>query len=325
MKWKECLREPDMDIQDKIKLIVLAGPTAVGKTEFAIEIAKRLDGEIVNCDSMQIYKHMDIGSAKPTPAERSEVPHHLVDFVSPSEEFSVAKYQKYARECIIDISQRGKLPILSGGTGLYIDSVIYDMDFSNKPEGGIFNKRREELYRIAEEEGNEALHYKLAELSSKRAGEIHPNNIKKVVRAIEILESGENPGDFESLKKRKYKDFDAKLFCLNRDREELYDRINRRVDILMKQGLESEIRDLLDMGISSDDISMKGIGYKEMLSYINGECNLDTAVELIKRNSRRFAKRQLTWFRKYDDMTWINLNHKSFEEAIEIVRGSYGK
>ena len=314
-----------MDIQDKIKLIVLAGPTAVGKTEFAIEIAKILDGEIVNCDSMQIYKHMDIGSAKPTKYERSEVPHHLVDFINPTEEFSAAKYQKYARECIIDISQRGKVPILSGGTGLYIDSVIYDMDFSNKPEGGIFNKRREELYRIAEEEGNEALHAKLAELSSQRAGEIHPNNIKKVIRAIEILESGEKPGDFGGLKNKKYKEFDAKLFCLNRDREELYDRINRRVDILMQQGLESEIRDLLDMGISAHDISMKGIGYKEMLSYMDGEYDLDTAVALIKRNSRRFAKRQLTWFRKYDDMTWINLSHKSIEEAIEIVRGSYGK
>ena len=314
-----------MDIQNNIKLIVLAGPTAVGKTEFAIEIAKRLVGEIVNCDSMQIYKHMDIGSAKPTKEERREVPHHLVDFIDPTEEFSVAKYQKYARECIIDISRRGKVPILSGGTGLYIDSVIYDMDFSNKPVGGIFNKRREELYRIAEEEGNEALHAKLAELSSKRAGEIHPNNIKKVVRAIEILESGENPGDFEGLKNRKYKDFDAKLFCLNRDREELYDRINRRVDILMDRGLMSEIRDLLGMGISVDDISMKGIGYKEMLSYMNGECDLDTAVELIKRNSRRFAKRQLTWFKKYDDMTWINLSHQSFEEAIEIVRERYGE
>lgn len=314
-----------MDIQNKIKLIVLAGPTAVGKTEFAIEIAKRLDGEIVNCDSMQIYKHMDIGSAKPTKEERREVPHHLVDFINPTEEFSVAKYQKYARECIIDISRRGMVPILSGGTGLYIDSVIYNMDFSNKPVGGIFNKRREELYRIAEEEGNEALHAKLAELSSKRAGEIHPNNIKKVVRAIEILESGENPGDFEGLKNRKYKDFDAKLFCLNRDREELYDRINRRVDILMDQGLESEIRDLLGMGISADDISMKGIGYKEMLSYMIGECVLDTAVELIKRNSRRFAKRQLTWFKKYDDMTWINLSHQSFEEAIEIVKERYGE
>lgn len=314
-----------MDIQNKIKLIVLAGPTAVGKTEFAIEIAKRLDGEIVNCDSMQIYKHMDIGSAKPTKEERREVPHHLVDFINPTEEFSVAKYQKYARECIFDINRRGKVPILSGGTGLYIDSVIYDMDFSNKPVGGIFNKRREELYRIAEEEGNEALHAKLAELSSKRAGEIHPNNIKKVVRAIEILESGENPGDFEGLKNRKYKDFDAKLFCLNRDREELYGRINRRVDILMDHGLESEIRDLLCMGISADDISMKGIGYKEMLSYMIGECDLDTAVELIKRNSRRFAKRQLTWFKKYDDMTWINLSHQSFEEAIEIVRERYGE
>lgn len=314
-----------MDIQDKMKLIVLAGPTAVGKTEFAIEVAKSLDGEIVNCDSMQIYKHMDIGSAKPTKEERGEVPHHLVDFISPTEEFSVAKYQEYARECIIDISLRGKLPILSGGTGLYIDSVIYDMDFSNKPEGGIFNKRREALYRIAEKEGNEALHVKLAELSSKRAGEIHPNNIKKVVRAIEILESGEKPGDFEGLKNRKYKDFDAKLFCLNRDREELYDRINRRVDILMEQGLEVEIRNLLNMGISADDISMKGIGYKEMLSYLNGEYDLDTAVELIKRNSRRFAKRQLTWFRKYDDMLWINLSHQSFEEAIKIVRGSYDK
>lgn len=314
-----------MDIQNNIKLIVLAGPTAVGKTEFAIEIAKRLVGEIVNCDSMQIYKHMDIGSAKPTKEERREVPHHLVDFIDPTEEFSVAKYQKYARECIIDISRRGKVPILSGGTGLYIDSVIYDMDFSNKPVGGIFNKRREELYRIAEEEGNEALHAKLAELSSKRAGEIHPNNIKKVVRAIEILESGENPGDFEGLKNRKYKDFDAKLFCLNRDREELYDRINKRVDILMDRGLMSEIRALLGMGISADDISMKGIGYKEMLSYMNGECDLDTAVELIKRNSRRFAKRQLTWFKKYDDMTWINLSHQSFEEAIEIVRERYGE
>ncbi len=291
-----------------IPIFVVAGPTAVGKTEYAIDLAKRIDGEIVGCDSMQIYKYMDIGSAKPTFEERKEVPHHLIDFVDPREEFSVARYQELARSAIREIHSRGNVPIISGGTGLYLDSIIYDIDFSKKPQGGVFNERRDELFNIAELKGNDALHGILERLSPETANKIHPNNLKKVVRAIEVLENGGSIPDYKSINLKKYSQIEAKMFCLTRDREELYDRINRRVDILMKKGLVSEIEGLLEMGLSEEQISMKGIGYKELFSYLNGEVDLDEAVRLIKRNTRRFAKRQLTWFRKYEDMEWINLS-----------------
>lgn len=295
----------------KIPIIIVAGPTAVGKTAFAIELAKKLNGEIVNCDSMQIYKYMNIGSAKPSKREMEEAHHHLVDFVDPRDEFTVAKYQTLGRSAICEIHEKGKIPIISGGTGLYIDSLIYDMDFSAKPQGGIFNKRREELYKLAENEGNMALYNLLQNLSPERANKIHPNNVKKVVRAIEAYERGEEIEDFSTIGDKPFQNFYPILIGLTRDRQELYNRINLRVDLMMKEGLLEEIEDLVTAGLTEDQISMKGIGYKELFSYINGEITLEDAVELIKRNSRRLAKRQLTWFRKYEDMHWINLTEKS--------------
>ncbi|XVG95057.1 tRNA (adenosine(37)-N6)-dimethylallyltransferase MiaA [Eubacteriales bacterium KG127] len=294
----------------KIPIIIVAGPTAVGKTSFAIKLAKKLNGEIVNCDSMQIYKYMNIGSAKPSQAELAEVSHHLVDFVDPRDEFTVAKYQTLGRRAIYEIHEKGKIPIISGGTGLYIDSIIYDMDFSAKPEGGIFNKRREELYKLAEDEGNITLYDFLKNLSPVRANKIHPNNVKKIVRAIEACERGEDIEDFSNIGNKPFEDFLPILICLTRDRQELYNRINLRVDLMMEEGLLKEIENLVAAGLTEGQISMKGIGYKELFLYINGKITLEEAIDLIKKNSRHLAKRQLTWFRKYEDMHWINLSQK---------------
>lgn len=307
-------------MRNQIPIFVVAGPTAVGKTELAIALSKGIDGEIVGCDSMQIYRFMDIGSAKPTLEERKEVPHHLIDFVDPREEFSVARYQELARKAINEIHHRGKVSVISGGTGLYLDSIIYDLDFSKKPDGGVFNKRRNELFQLAENHGNDVLHGVLSELSPEMASKIHPNNVKKVVRAIEVLENGGNSYDYQTIQKKEYSKYKPAMFCLTRDREELYDRINKRVDVLMENGLLDEIKGLLAMGLSKSQISMKGIGYKELISYLNGEIELNEAVQLIKRNTRRFAKRQLTWFRKYDNMKWINLSQlQNYEEAVNVI------
>ncbi|MBE6028604.1 MAG: tRNA (adenosine(37)-N6)-dimethylallyltransferase MiaA [Clostridiales bacterium] len=301
------------------RILVIAGPTAVGKTEYAIEAAKAFNGEIVSCDSMQLYQYMDIGSAKPTAAERAEAVHHLIDFLNPREEFSVARYQKLAREAIDDILSRGKLPVISGGTGLYLNSILYDMDFADASGD---EKLRETLRKVAEEEGSEALHSQLAEMDPEAAARIHPNNTKKIIRAIERLQAGEGrvrPFD-SSISENK--DYDPLLVCLTRNREELYDRINRRVDALIEAGLVEEVRSLMDMGLTADDISMKGIGYKEIIAYLEGETTLDEAIDLIKKNTRHYAKRQLTWFRRYDKINVVNLSEYLSEE--EAKRGLIG-
>ena len=284
---------------------MIAGPTAVGKTEYAIEAAKAFNGEIVSCDSMQLYKHMDIGSAKPSRQEREEAVHHLIDFLDPREEFSAAKYQNLARGAIDDILSRERLPIISGGTGLYLNSILYDMDFAGSSEN---SQLREKLRETADREGTEALHKKLAEMDPDAAARIHPNNTKKIIRAIERLEGGEGrlrPFD-DGISVNK--DYDPLLVCLTRDREELYDRINRRVDLLIEQGLVDEVRSLTAMGLTADDISMKGIGYKEIIAYLEGETSLEEAVEKIKKNTRHYAKRQLTWFRRYATIFMFDLS-----------------
>ena len=293
------------------KVIAVAGPTAAGKTEFAIKIAEALDGEVVSCDSMQLYKYMDIGSAKPTPDQMAEVPHHLVDIIDPREEFSVAKYQKLAKKSIMDIFSRGKTPVVCGGTGLYLESLLSDLDFAAEPED---SSKREEYYRIAEEQGPDALHSILMEKDPASAGRIHPNNIKRVVRALEAADLGDSIEDI-NVSPERTKDYDIDLIGITRDRDELYERINRRVDILMDQGLLDEVRKLTAMGLTFDDISMKGIGYKELIGYLNGEYDLDEAVRLIKRNTRHFAKRQMTWFRRYEDMRWFNVSEYPDESA----------
>ena len=283
---------------------VIVGPTAVGKTECAVRIARELDGEIVSADSMQIYRYMDIGSAKPTAEEQAAARHHLVDAIDPGKPFSVAEYCRMARECIEDIFRRDKLPVISGGTGLYVNSLIYDMDFSAPPAD---RELRERYQKIAEEKGAEYLHSLLENLDPEAAARIHPNNIKKVIRALEAAESGEKIPSFEN-SFRKTSSYDCILIGLQRNREELYSRINRRVDIMMEAGLEDEIRRLMEMGLSSGDISMKGIGYKELIDAKNGLYPVEEAVELIKRNSRRYAKRQMTWFRRYPDIRWFDLS-----------------
>lgn len=288
------------------KIIAVCGPTAVGKTKYAIELARRIDGEIVSADSMQLYKFMDIGSAKPTAEEQAMVPHHLVDLIDPREPFSVAEYQRLAKAAIRDIFSRGKTPVISGGTGLYISSLIYEMDFSGAP-GDM--KRRKELEDLAAEKGPEALHQILAGLDAAAAERIHPNNIKKVIRAIEVAETTDGRiQEFDQTFSKKTTDYEYLLVGLNRDREELYSRIDQRVDILMEMGLVDEIKRLMDMGLDESAISMKGIGYKEIIGHLKGEYDLEEAVRLVKRNTRHYAKRQLTWLRRYEEMNWFDLS-----------------
>ena len=282
------------------KIIALAGPTAVGKTKFAIKLADEFDGEIVSCDSMQLYKYMDIGSAKPTPEEMEQARHHLVDMIDPREEFSVAEYQRLAKQAISDIFSRGKLPVISGGTGLYLNSLLYDMDFSAAPQDQAY---RQELAEIAEKQGNDVLHSMLAEQDPQAAAAIHPNNRKKVIRALERLREGEGRVRPFSGIKNETKDYDVLLIGLTRERAELYDRINRRVDILV-----DEVEKLRDMGLTAENISMKGIGYKEILDCFSGKYSRDETIDTIKKNTRHYAKKQLTWFRRYDKMNWYNIS-----------------
>ena len=286
---------------------VIVGPTAVGKTKYAVQIARKLNGEIVSADSMQIYRFMDIGSAKPTEEEQAAARHHLVDAVDPREPFSVAQYRHMAKECIEDIFQRDKLPVISGGTGLYVNALIYDMDFSAPPAD---LEQREKYRKTAEEKGPQYLHDILNDFDPDAAARIHPNNVRKVIRAIEAAKSGEKIPSFET-SFRSTSDYRCILIGLQRDRAELYDRINRRVDQMISDGLEDEIRSLMSMGLSSSDISMKGIGYKEMIDAMNGRITMEEATELIKRNSRRYAKRQMTWFRRYPDIRWFDLSENS--------------
>lgn len=299
---------------EKRQIIVVAGPTAVGKTKYAIEAALACGGEVVSCDSMQLYQYMDIGSAKPTPEEQARVKHYLVDQIDPQEAFSVAEYQKLAKDAIEEIFRKGKTPVIAGGTGLYLNSLLYDMDFSNAPQDSAL---RSQLEQEAEEQGPEFIHNKLKEADPVAAERIHPNNVKKVIRALEGALSGNPIGDFRSVQTR-CSDYDAVLIGLTRDRAELYERINLRVDILVEQGLFEEVKGLLERGLTEADISMKGIGYKEIIGCFNGQYSQDEAIDLIKKNTRHLAKRQLTWFRRYEDMHWINISeYASDEDAIE--------
>ena len=292
----------------KKQIIIIAGPTAVGKTEYAIETAKAINGEIVSADSMQLYKYMDIGSAKPTAEELSQVKHYLVDEIDPREKFSVAKYQKLAKAAIREIFDKGRVPVISGGTGLYINSLMYEMDFAAPPSDEAFRK---ELEDMALKKGRDYIHSKLAELDPDAAARIHPNNVKKVIRAIEAVQNGNKVKDFDNAQVPAA-DYDVLLAGLTRDRAELYERINRRVDILIEKGLVEEVSSLMQMGLGYDDISMKGIGYKEIIGSLEGKYTIEEAIELIKKNTRHYAKRQLTWLRRYDNIKWFNLS--SYED-----------
>lgn len=299
-------------------IIVIAGPTAVGKTKFAMMLSEAFDGEIVSCDSMQLYKFMNIGSAKPTKDEMAQVKHHLVDIIDPRDDFSVAQYQKLAKDAIKDIFSRGKTPIVSGGTGLYLNSLLYEMDFSSVPQDDSY---RNELMKIAETKGHGVLHEMLKELDAEAAEAIHPNNTKKIVRALERLKEGEGKiRQFRQIN-RETEDYQVILIGLTRNRPELYDRINKRVERLMEEGLLAEVKKLMDMGLTQEHISMKGIGYKELMDHLDGKYGLEEAVDKIQKNTRHYAKKQLTWFRRYDKMKWYNISDfHSDEDAVGVIR-----
>lgn len=308
----------------KRPLVIIAGPTAVGKTDISIEVAKRLNGEVVSADSMQIYKYLDIGSAKPTDEEMEDIKHYLIDEIDPREEFSVAQYRDLAKKYIDKIISENKLPIVAGGTGLYVNSLVYEMDFSSTVSD---KDIREKLTREYEKYGADYLHEKLKEVDKEAAERIHQNNVKRVIRALEIFyTTGESIKDF-SRDLVESKDYDVILIGLNRDRQKLYQRINKRVDIMFNSGLLDEVKKLVKMGLTSDDISMKGIGYKEIIGYFDGEYDLDRAIELVKRNTRRYAKRQLTWFKRYKNIKWFYLDEytdkkKIIDNIIQFVEGN---
>lgn len=296
------------------RIVVIAGPTAAGKTEIAIRVAEAVSGDIVSCDSMQIYKYMDIGSAKPTPEERARAKHYLVDEIDPSDEFSVAKYQRLAKSYIRKILDEDRVPIVEGGTGLYLNSLLFDMDF---PGEGKNKKFRDDLFEEAKLFGNMFVYDKLKAIDPEAAERIHPNNLIRVVKALEAASTGSSMGDFNKF--RPTRDYETLMFCVTRDRDELYDRINRRVDIMVEAGLFDEVRGLLERGMTEDDISMKGIGYKEVLAYFDGVYSYEEAIERIKLNTRHLAKRQEAWFKRYSDMVWINLSETPMEDAVDKI------
>ena len=297
----------------KIPLIILTGPTAVGKTELSIKLAKSLNAEIISADSMQIYQYMDIGSAKVTNDEMNGVPHYLIDEVKPDYSFSVSEFQDRANNYIEKITEKGKTALVTGGTGLYLNSLIYNMDFAKSDAN---NELREKLTLELQEHGIDYMHEKLKSLDEDSANRIHKNNTKRVIRALEVCLSGEKMNDFSNDLKFNEK-YNPIIIVLNREREHLYQRINKRVEIMMDGGLVDEVKKLLSLGYTKDMISMQGIGYKEIIKYLEGEYSLDEAVEIIKRDSRRYAKRQLTWFRRYNSAKWFNLDEYSDKEVLE--------
>ena len=296
----------------KIPLVILTGPTAVGKTNLSIQLAKKLNMDIISADSMQIYKYMDIGSAKVTTNEMQGIKHYLIDEVNPDFSFSVSEFQKRANNFIYEIVKNNKIPLVTGGTGLYLNSLIYNMDFAKSDAD---NKLRESLRLELEEKGIDYMHNKLKELDEEAANRIHKNNTKRVIRALEVCLSGKKMSDFSNDLKLNEK-YEPIIIVLNRDRSHLYKRIDMRVDLMIKEGLEDEVKKLISMGYTKDLISMQGIGYKEIIKYLDGEYSYDEAIEIIKRDSRRYAKRQLTWFRRYKDAMWFDLDGYKDEKIL---------
>lgn len=291
-------------MEEKQPLIILTGPTAVGKTSLSIELAKRIGGEIISADSMQVYRGMDIGSAKVTKEEMQGVPHYLIDEFEPWEEFHVVKFQEYAKRYIRQISEKGKIPILAGGTGFYIQAVLYDIDFT---ENGGDTNYRTFLQEIAREKGAQALHEMLRTVDPDSAQAIHANNVKRVIRALEYYhETGEPISKHNEQERAKESPYRFAYFVLNDARDTLYQNIDLRVDAMMQAGLLDEVRRLRENGCTRDLVSMQGLGYKEMIDYLDGTYDLTEAVRVLKRDTRHFAKRQLTWFRRERDVVWLD-------------------
>ncbi|NLM13334.1 MAG: tRNA (adenosine(37)-N6)-dimethylallyltransferase MiaA [Epulopiscium sp.] len=295
----------------KKPLIVVAGPTASGKTKVSIELAKRIHGEIISGDSMQVYKYMDIGTAKPTKEEMDGVPHYMIDEIDPNDDFSVAIFQQKAKEYMTQIYTKNKLPILVGGTGFYIQSVVYDINFM---ETNTDNEYRNRLQELAKREGNAYVHQMLEEVDPVSAAAIHPNNIKRVIRALEFYHQTNEPISQHNERERaKESPYNTAFFCLTMSRETLYQRIDQRVDMMIQAGLVDEVKSLLDKGYSPELVSMQGLGYKELVQYFEDKISLSEAIYIIKRDTRHFAKRQLTWFRRQEDPYWIDVEAMNFD------------
>ncbi len=315
-----------MTEKQKLPLVILTGPTAVGKTELSVELARRIGGEIISADSMQVYRGMDIGSAKVTREEMQGVPHYLIDEFDPSEEFHVVKFQEYAKRYISEICKKGKIPVLVGGTGFYIQAVLYDIDFT---ENGSDHSYRESLQELADTKGAEALHDMLRSVDPVSADTIHANNVKRVIRALEYYrETGQRISEHNEEERQKESPYRFVYFVLNDDRQSIYRRIDLRVDRMLEQGLVREVETLQKNGCTRDMVSMQGLGYKEILDYLSGTISYEEAVRILKRDTRHFAKRQLTWFRRERDVTWVNKdefacdNERILQFMTEKLRGA---
>lgn len=297
----------------KKPLIVLTGPTAVGKTALSIKLAKAVNGAIISADSMQVYKYMDIGSAKISREEMQGVPHYLIDELMPQEEFNIVLFQTYAKSYMEEIYKKGQIPILTGGTGFYIQSVVYDIDFSREEADKAYRKELEEISR---EKGAPCLYEMLKTKDPKAAEEIHPNNVKRIIRALEYYHEsgGEKISEHNKKEREKSSPYNFAYFVLNDEREKIYQSIEERVDVMLSQGLIEEVKKLKEMGCKKGMVSMQGLGYKEILSYLEGEISLDEAVYILKRDTRHFAKRQLTWFGREKDVIWMEKSSFGYNE-----------
>jgi len=309
----------------KPKLIILAGPTAVGKTDNSIRLAKAVNGEIISADSMQVYKRMDIGSAKIMPEEMQGIQHYLIDVLEPTEEFNIVRFQTMAKEAMAEIYAKGKIPILVGGTGFYIQSLLYDIEFKEEEEANI--QLREELQRFADENGKEALHERLKAVDPESAEAIPAGNVKRVIRALEFYETHhEKISAHNAEQAEKESPYNYAFFVLTDDRKLLYERIEKRIDIMLEKGLIDEVKALQAEGLNRNYISMQGLGYKEILAYLEGEISLEEAVYILKRDTRHFAKRQITWFKREKDVKWLDkseFGHNDdavFEEMMKYLR-----
>ena len=298
----------------KRPLIILTGPTAAGKTALSIGLAEALNGEIISADSMQVYRHMDIGTAKIKPGQMKGIRHYLIDELDPCEEFSAAVFKERCQRYMEEIYARGKVPILAGGTGFYIQSVLYSVDFSATEADSSY---REELAAFAERMGNGALHERLAVVDREAAEAIHPNNVKRVIRAQEYYkQTGRKISEHNEEQRKKESDYKFRYYVLSLPREILYERINRRVDLMKEEGLTQEVQELLKMGCTREMVSMQGLGYKEIIDALEGRDTLEHAYERIKQETRHFAKRQFTWFRRERDVTWLHKELFSGEEEL---------
>lgn len=304
------------------KIIILTGPTAVGKTALSVKLAKKIDGEIISCDSMQVYKRMDIGSAKVSKEEMDGVKHHLIDILEPDEEFNVYVFKQYAKEALNEIYANNHIPILVGGTGFYIQALLYDIDFKEEDNSVI----RKELENEASLNGSAYMYEKLIAVDPDYAKTLHPNNVKKIIRALEYISlNGQLFSEHNNVEKSKKSPYDFRYFVLNDERQRLYNNIELRVDKMIDMGLVDEVRALYDNGYTKNMVSMQGLGYKELFDYYDGLCTLDEAIYNIKIRTRHFAKRQLTWFRGQEDVIFVNKqdylydDEKILEYMLEVI------